>query len=241
MANSSNVSIRASLEAEFQRNVQKRQIYIAAGFCLIYGWYVGIEIGNGRYAFAAIHAALSIWFGAAGYYYRNTTVPMYARWFSAFLVIGHQVLMATVIYQGEVALWLLASPLPFIAVFGPRMGALLALCGLFLMDHLLGLSGTLATPDLESIRAKVAISYILIMATGLMLESLHRSMQRQLSRALDAVEHLEGFLTTCAFCNSIKDGSGNYVSMEKFLSDRYPVTFSHGYCETCVEKNFNDL
>ena len=70
-------------------------------------------------------------------------------------------------------------------MFGPRWGTLIAVVNLVLMDQLLAASGTLAGADMAHIREKLIAAYILIMATGVMLETLHRRMQHQLTVALD--------------------------------------------------------
>lgn len=57
--------------------------------------------------------------------------------------------------------------------------------------------------------------------------------QRALSKE---VAMLQGLLPICSYCKKIRDDSGNWQALEKYISDRSDATFTHGICETCLTK-----
>ena len=61
----------------------------------------------------------------------------------------------------------------------------------------------------------------------------------QFERALETrVKVLEGFLPICAFCKNIRNESGDWERLEKFISRRSEAEFSHGVCPSCSEKHY---
>lgn len=70
-----------------------------------------------------------------------------------------------------------------------------------------------------------------------------RERERALERAIkerDAalleVKTLRGLLPICGNCKSIRDEQGEWHSLEKYVSDRSDVSFSHGICPACMAK-----
>ena len=49
---------------------------------------------------------------------------------------------------------------------------------------------------------------------------------------------LSGYLPICAHCKSIRDESGEWHRLEKYLSERTDAAFTHGICPTCEEEHF---
>ena len=52
---------------------------------------------------------------------------------------------------------------------------------------------------------------------------------------------LSGYLPICAFCKSIRDENGAWVRLEKYISHRTDVAFSHGVCSTCMQQHYAEF
>ena len=59
---------------------------------------------------------------------------------------------------------------------------------------------------------------------------------RQLQDALAEVKTLSGMLPICAGCKRIRDDSGYWNQIEKYIAQYSDATFSHGYCPACMIK-----
>ncbi|HLI86983.1 MAG TPA: DUF4118 domain-containing protein [Bryobacteraceae bacterium] len=53
---------------------------------------------------------------------------------------------------------------------------------------------------------------------------------------IEKVSVLSGLLPVCAACKSIREESGNWVSMEAYLSGHSKAKFTHGMCPRCMEE-----
>jgi hypothetical protein len=62
--------------------------------------------------------------------------------------------------------------------------------------------------------------------------------ERELSRQ---VRVLEGLLSICAFCKSIRNESGTWENLESYISRRSEAEFSHGVCPACGAANYPGL
>ena len=47
-------------------------------------------------------------------------------------------------------------------------------------------------------------------------------------------------LQICAFCKSIKDDEGNWIQIEKYLSDHSKLLFSHCLCPECQKEHYSE-
>jgi hypothetical protein len=56
--------------------------------------------------------------------------------------------------------------------------------------------------------------------------------QRELEKAMAQV--ISEFLRICAHCKTMRDSTGNWTSIENYISDKSQVLFSHGYCPECA-------
>jgi PAS domain S-box-containing protein len=63
--------------------------------------------------------------------------------------------------------------------------------------------------------------------------------QKELEQALAKV--ISGFVSICANCKAIRDDTGNWTSIESYITKKQPVQFSHGYCPECYKKALEDL
>jgi len=59
-------------------------------------------------------------------------------------------------------------------------------------------------------------------------------------RALAEVKTLSGMIPICAHCNKIRDDSGYYQQLEKYISAHSGAVFSHGVCPDCVEEFYGE-
>jgi hypothetical protein len=55
------------------------------------------------------------------------------------------------------------------------------------------------------------------------------------------VETLEGLLPICSFCKSIRNDTGEWERLEKYISKRSAAQFSHGFCPSCQRTHYPDL
>jgi hypothetical protein len=56
----------------------------------------------------------------------------------------------------------------------------------------------------------------------------------EVERALDRrVRVLEGLLSICSFCKSIRNENGEWERLEAFISRKSEAKFSHGFCPSC--------
>lgn len=65
--------------------------------------------------------------------------------------------------------------------------------------------------------------------------------QARLKEALDNVKTLSGMLPICASCKKIRDDQGYWADVEKYMSDRVEVSFTHGLCPTCFDTAIRDV
>lgn len=57
-----------------------------------------------------------------------------------------------------------------------------------------------------------------------------------LSKALDKVKTLSGFLPICASCKKVRDDKGYWQQIEAYISEHSEAEFSHSICPNCAEK-----
>ena len=60
--------------------------------------------------------------------------------------------------------------------------------------------------------------------------------KNRLSEALQEVKTLSGLLPICASCKNIRDDSGYWNQIEKYIQDHSEAKFSHGICPDCAKK-----
>jgi hypothetical protein len=65
--------------------------------------------------------------------------------------------------------------------------------------------------------------------------ALKRVIQERDEAVLEA-RTLRGLLPICGRCKSIRDEQGQWHSLEKYVTERSEVKFSHGICPACIAK-----
>ncbi len=61
---------------------------------------------------------------------------------------------------------------------------------------------------------------------------------------LDALSHLhnqEGILSVCSYCREVRNKDGDWQHIEKYLANVSDIKFSHGVCDSCMERHFPDV
>jgi len=48
-------------------------------------------------------------------------------------------------------------------------------------------------------------------------------------------------ISTCSYCRKVKDSDGHWLHLDRYLSSRTNLNFSHGICDACIEEHFPDV
>ena len=62
-----------------------------------------------------------------------------------------------------------------------------------------------------------------------------------LARAAHKIERLGGLLPICSHCKKIRDDSGYWNELEKYITDHSDAEFSHAICPACLAKYYPDV
>ena len=62
----------------------------------------------------------------------------------------------------------------------------------------------------------------------------------QLQAALVDIKTLQGIVPICAFCKQIRDDSGYWNQLEKYVSEHSHAEFSHAICPKCMAERYPD-
>jgi hypothetical protein len=93
--------------------------------------------------------------------------------------------------------------------------------------------------DIPYLELHVVINTINRVIILVLLAVLTERVARQMRQLAREVEQLTGLLPICAFCKKIRS-KGEWVQIERYISDRSTAEFSHGYCPECMEKHFGE-
>lgn len=58
----------------------------------------------------------------------------------------------------------------------------------------------------------------------------------KLTKALQEIKVLSGFLPICSSCKSIRDDKGHWNKIESYLSEHSELELTHSLCPVCIEK-----
>lgn len=84
---------------------------------------------------------------------------------------------------------------------------------------------------------RLCLAYVFVTALTYKYERNRERAMQDLSDAETRISTLEGMLNMCGWCHQrMKDDDGRWVTTERFLTDRAPITFNHGMCPDCAEK-----
>jgi hypothetical protein len=65
-----------------------------------------------------------------------------------------------------------------------------------------------------------------------------RKTQKELEDATNEIKTLKGIIPICMHCKGIRDDKGYWNQLEKYITEHSEAQFSHGICETCLEKHY---
>lgn len=68
-----------------------------------------------------------------------------------------------------------------------------------------------------------------------------RRAQEELQGALQSVKTLSGLLPICASCKKIRDDSGYWTQVERYLTEHTQAQFSHGLCPECFSHLYPEI
>jgi DNA-binding response OmpR family regulator len=83
----------------------------------------------------------------------------------------------------------------------------------------------------DELRARVAVGRRMLQLQERLAERV-----RELQQALGSVRRLEGLLPICAWCKRIRCDQDYWQELENYLGERAEVTFTHGVCPQCHDK-----
>lgn len=63
----------------------------------------------------------------------------------------------------------------------------------------------------------------------------------EMKKAEEEIQDLKGIVPICMHCKGIRDDKGYWNKLEKYITDHSEAEFSHGICETCLEKYYPDV
>ncbi|MEW6520367.1 MAG: cache domain-containing protein [Thermodesulfobacteriota bacterium] len=62
----------------------------------------------------------------------------------------------------------------------------------------------------------------------------------ELRKALEDIKTLQGIVPICAFCKQIRDDSGYWNQLEKYVTEHSHAEFSHSICPKCMAERYPD-
>lgn len=62
-----------------------------------------------------------------------------------------------------------------------------------------------------------------------------------IARQQREISVLEGMLPICGFCKRIRDESGGWLQLERYIADRSDAMFTHTFCPECGQTHYGDL
>ncbi len=140
--------------------------------------------------------------------------------------------------DGGSVMWIFAFPMLAIFMLGLIWGVLSALTVLLTAAILMGLGesiGGYAYSTEFIIRFVISFALVTGLASGfeywrVAVEIQKEQVGRQLDQARDV---LKEFTSVCAWCSSIRDGHGDWQSLETYVERKEDTTVSHSICPGC--------
>jgi hypothetical protein len=63
----------------------------------------------------------------------------------------------------------------------------------------------------------------------------------ELRESLTKIKVLSGLIPICAWCKKVRNDQGYWQQVETYLTENADVSFTHGVCQECKEKELSDL
>ncbi|PSN19126.1 diguanylate cyclase [filamentous cyanobacterium CCP5] len=68
-----------------------------------------------------------------------------------------------------------------------------------------------------------------------------RRISSQLADALNQIDQMAGLIPICSYCKGIRNDEGYWSTVEEFIEQHAEVTFTHGVCDSCMQKHFPEV
>ena len=62
-----------------------------------------------------------------------------------------------------------------------------------------------------------------------------------IARQRREIQVLEGLLPICGFCKRIRDESGGWLQLERYIAERSEASFSHTFCPECGRTHYGEF
>lgn len=144
--------------------------------------------------------------------------------------------------EGAAILWFYFHPLTSLFIFGRKEGpwwiaiGLLCIMGIMLFDL-----GTYPYSTAMALRFGASYLVLSLLSYGLE-ESRDRyytalaTEKLALEHALEQVQTLQKLMPICASCKKIRDDSGYWHDVERYMGEHVEVQFSHSTCPNCTPR-----
>lgn len=63
----------------------------------------------------------------------------------------------------------------------------------------------------------------------------------ELQNALAQIKTLKGIVPICSYCKKIRDDTGYWQMVEKYIGEHTEASFSHGICPECYVKVLKEI
>lgn len=87
-------------------------------------------------------------------------------------------------------------------------------------------------------RAKELLARVRTHITLMRLQQNLKRQNQELQEALDNVKTLSGLLPICSYCKKIRNATGDWELLERFVQQRTYAQFSHSICPECTKSHF---
>jgi len=118
------------------------------------------------------------------------------------------------------------------------LSTLMMAASMYLTGYVAGVHHRYYLADLWTLFLRFSFYLIVVLLLARLKESFDEQgrLVADLRKAFDEIKTLSGFLPICASCKKIRDDSGYWNEVEKYISDHSEAEFSHGLCPDCAEK-----
>jgi hypothetical protein len=131
------------------------------------------------------------------------------------------------------------ASLIWVALFHAVLPCVLTLLGHGLLIVFADVRGFMVIMMVSNLVAQMVLAYLtarLRALTGRLRDSESALLEanENLQGALAEVKELQGFLPICAWCNDVRDVSGNWERLEQYVRRHSRATFTHSICPKCM-------
>lgn len=88
----------------------------------------------------------------------------------------------------------------------------------------------------DELRARIGVGFRV-----LLLQEKLAAQVRDLKKAAEHIQTLQGILPICSFCKKIRNDKGYWDQVEAYISRHSEARFSHGICPDCLHEHYPDF